>query len=160
MGRHASKSFLFHCESSHVLLCVKPMYKIEASSNKRKNNCYHLWDIVRVHLTLYTKRMSNYGKTNKQEWHFSFSHPRGSIIQQGIFPMFAHSVHDIIAIYCRIFRHTSKQASKQARYQGNYLKYYGSATMRDSVDEILEREMVIGETLARELRNTLGAPRE
>jgi hypothetical protein len=28
--------------------------------------------------------------------------------------------------------------------------------MRDSVDEILEREMVIGETLARRLRNTLG----
>jgi len=29
--------------------------------------------------------------------------------------------------------------------------------MRDNVDEILEREMVIGETLARGLRNTLGA---
>jgi len=31
--------------------------------------------------------------------------------------------------------------------------------MRDSADEILEREMVIGETLARGLRNTLGATR-
>lgn len=51
----------------------------------------------------------------------------------------------------------STKVSEYARARDNYLRLGDNA--RDSADKILEREMVIGETLARGLRNTLGVSR-